>query len=403
MSALHQLMDQAQLAPGYRVVIFFILTLGAIALAFCLVLVAHHGVTSTRRRRRTAVVQRAMPFLAPYVATGDKLAQGVAESRRLHGDWATAIVLREARRELRGDRAALLTAALVDMGEIARLRHQLQSRQDWRRIQAARELGQCGGDEARDLLVQALEDKSPEVRRAAREGLLADARSASIKAAIASFRNDSDVVPTWQRSFYARLAATAPDEVRDLLASQSLERAEEKLALEALGEARVATALPLARARLADPEPELRATAARVIGKLGDAQSIPLLTGMLSDPEWFVRAAAAKAFDNLRVDDGAFRALRRSMSDETWWVRVNAAHALAQQGDGGVETLLSAVEGDDAYSRDAGLAALGHAMMAPATRRRLEGTLRRMPEDSPASPLRRLLESVPPDRRPIAH
>src|SRR6187401_3771323 len=128
MSALHQLMDQAQLAPGYRVVIFFIMTLGAIALAFCLVLVAHHGVTSTRRRRRTAVVQRAMPFLAPYVATGDKLAEGVAESRRRHGDWATAIVLREARRELRGERAALLTAALVDMGEITRLRHELQSR-----------------------------------------------------------------------------------------------------------------------------------------------------------------------------------------------------------------------------------------------------------------------------------
>jgi HEAT repeat protein len=127
-----------------------------------------------------------------------------------------------------------------------------------------------------------------------------------------------------------------------------------------------------------------------------------LLTTMLSDPEWFVRAAAAKAFDSLRVDDGAFGALRRCMSDETWWVRVNAAHALAQQGDGGVETLLAAVEGDDAFSRDAGLAALGHAMMAPATRRRLEGTLLRMPEDSPAAPLRRLLESVPPGPRPVA-
>jgi hypothetical protein len=46
------------------------------------------------------------------------------------------------------------------------------------------------------------------------------------------------------------------------------------------------------------------------------------------------------------------------------------------------------------------LAALGHAMMAPAARRRLQSTLSRLPDDSPAAPLRRLLESVPSGPRP---
>jgi HEAT repeat protein len=387
-------MDQAQLAPAYRVVVLIILALGMAALAFCVILVAHHGVTSVRRRRRAVLVQRATPFLAAHVATGQQLRMVVAEARRRYGDWATAIVLREARRELRGGRADRLTAALLDMGEVARLIRLLHSHQHWRRPQAAHELGQCGGDEARDALLEATTDRAPVVRRAARDGLLADGRPSSIKAAIVSYLEDAPSGTTWRRSFYARLAAVSPEDLRSLLASGALGRQEEKLALEALGEARVAEALPLARERLADADPELRATAGRVVGKLADQASMPALTGLLRDPEWFVRAAAAKAFAGLDADDEALRGLHATLSDETWWVRVNAAHALAQQGDRGLETLLAAVDGDDPFSRDAGLAALGQAVMTPAARKRFEGSLLRLPADSPVAPLRRLLESV---------
>ena len=400
MNPFDALMDQAQLAPGYRAVIGFIVALGLIALAFCVALVVHHGVTSTRRRRRTSLMQRATPFLAAHVASGDKLRAGVVESRRKFGDWATAIVLREARREVRGERATRLTEALVEMGEVKRLRHALHSRQAWRRVQVVRELSQCGGDEARDALVEATRDKAPEVRRAAREGLLVDGRPESIKTAIASYREDAPTGTTWRRSFYAQLAGASAVDLRGLLESGTLDREEEKLALEALGEARVAAALPLARERLNASEPEIRATAARVVGKLADASSMPALVRLLGDPEWFVRAAAAKAFDSLKADEAAFKALRASLADESWWVRVNAAHALAQQGESGVEHLMNAVDGTDAFSRDAGLAALGHAMMAPAARRRLQSTLSRLPDDSPAAPLRRLLESVTPWTRP---
>jgi HEAT repeat protein len=401
MSAFDQLMSQAQLAPAYRVVILFLLALAAIALTLCVALVAHHAFTTARRRRRTALMQRAMPFLSPYIPAGDGLAAAVAESRRRFGDWATAIVLREARREVGVDRAAQISAALIDMGEVARLRRRVRSRQDWRRVQAVRELGQCGGDEARDLLLAATRDKSPVVRQAAREGLLGDGRRSSIEAALASYRQDAPAGTMARRSFYVRLAGSAPDELRALLATGTLAREEAKLALEALGEARVAEALPLARERLAASDPELRATAARVIGKLGDGTSVPPLSRLLGDPEWFVRAAAAKAFDSLKVDETAFRGLRENLSDEVWWVRANAARALAQQGDDGIETLLGALHGPDAFSRDAGLAALGHAMMAPVARRRLEVAVSRLPPDSPAAPLRRLLESVPSGPGPV--
>ena len=396
MNFLNGLMDQAQLAPAYRLVVHVIVLLGLLALAFCVVLVVHHGVTSTRRRRRTLRVEQATPLLASSIGTGEKLRAAIIESRRKHGDWATSVVLREARREIRGERADQISVALVEMGEVTRLRGLLRSRQDWRRVQAARELGQCGGDEARDALVEASRDPSHEVRRAAREGLLADGRPESVEVAIASYRADETPGASWRRSFHARLAMVAPDKLAGSLARGELSGIEEKLALEALGEARYAEAVPLARARLSHADPEIRATAARVVGKLGDRGTTAELRQLLSDEHWYVRAAAAKAFESVEVDDATFRALRAGLSDETWWVRANAAHALAQRGDRGVETLLDAVQGEDAFSRDVGLAALGHAMMVPAARRHLELALRRLPADSPALPLRRLLDAVPP-------
>lgn len=401
MTTFHRLIDEAQLAPAYRVVIVFILTLGAIAFALCVALVAHHAFTTARRRRRTALMKRALPFLSPHLPAGDGLAAAVAESRRRFGDWATAIVLREARREVAADRAAQISAALIDMGEVARLRRLVRSRQDWRRVQAVRELGQCGGDEARDLLLAATRDDSPVVRQAAREGLIGDGRPPAIAAAIASYREDAPAGTMSRRAFYVRLAGTAPDELRALVGTGDLAREEEKLALEALGEAHVEEALPLARERLAATDPEIRATAARVVGKLADSASVPTLTRLLSDPEWFVRAAAAKAFHSLKVDDAAVKGLRENLSDGVWWVRANAARALVQQGDDGIEMLLGAMHGTDAFSRDAGLAALGHAMAAPVARRRLELAVSRLPADSPTAPLRRLLESVPSGPRPV--
>ena len=395
MNFLNGLMDQAQLAPAYRLVVHVIFALGLVALAFCVLLVVHHGITSTRRRRRSLRVERATPLLASSIGTGAKLKAAIVESRREHGDWATSVVLREARREIRGEQADQISVALTEMGEVTRLRGLLRSRQDWRRVQAARELGQCGGDEARDALAEASRDPVHEVRRAAREGLLADGRKESVEAAIASYKADDTSGLSWRRSFHARLAMVAPETLAASLANGELSGSEEKLALEALGEARYAQALPLARARLAHAEPEIRATAARVVGKLGDRGSSADLTRLLSDEQWYVRAAAAKAFESVEVDDATFRALRERLADEAWWVRANAAHALAQRGERGVESLLDAVQGEDAFSRDIGLAALGHAMMVPASRRHLELSLRRLPPDSPALPLRRLLDTVP--------
>jgi HEAT repeat protein len=395
MTFLQSLWSQAQLAPAFKIVILSVVVLGALAALACALLVTHHGLTSIRRRRRGHRVERATLSLAPHLVSGDTLQAAVAESRRAHGDWATSIVLREARGHATRERAALLSSALLDMGEVERLTRLAGSRRGWRRSQAVRELGQCGGDDVLAVLLEATRDSSAEVRRGAREGLLGDGRPTSVRAAIRAYLEDGRMGSASKRSFYSQLAGTAGDSLRDLLRGGTLSSDEEKLALEAMGDARNPDVLPMARERLAAPDPELRATAARVVGKLADQESSAALGRLLHDEEWYVRAAAAKAFSSLAQEEASQRRLAGLLEDEVWWVRANAAHALAQHGNEGVDALLAAINGQDEYSRDAALAALGLAIVTPGARQRLQDRLQGTTESTHAAPLRRLLEAVP--------
>jgi len=372
MSGLDHLWSEAQLATAFRAIAIAILVLTALITVFCLGLVVHHAFSSRRRNRRARLVRRANPFLAGFIGGWEPLGTAVREARGRYGDWATAVVLRDARRELRGARAAEISAALLEMGEVRRLRLAASSRAEWRRAQAVRDLGLCGGDEARAELLEAAQDSASEVRRAARDGLLSDGSPESIQAAMRSFLKDAPTRTTWRPSFYAHLASAAAGELRGLLSSGALAGDEEKLGLEALGEVRDPEVVPLARVRLSAPDPEIRATAARVLGKLGDNKSGPEIVSLLRDSEWFVRAAAARAFESLKADEAAISALAVGLSDENWWVRNNATQALASQGERGAEVLLSAAFGLDVFSRDAALAAMSRFPLVPAAKSRFD-------------------------------
>jgi HEAT repeat protein len=371
-SGLDDLWSQAHLATAFRAITIAVLILVVLITVFCFGLVVHHAFSSRRRNRRGRLVRQANPYLAASIGGWEPLGTAVREARSRFGDWATAVVLRDARRELRGARAAEISAALLEMGEVRRLRLAARSRVEWKRAQAVRDLGQCGGDEAQAELLEAAQDSVPEVRRAARDGLLSDGRPQSVQAAMRSFLRDAPTRTTWRPSFYAHLASAAAGELRRLLSSGTLTGDEEKLGLEALGEVRDPEAVPLARMRLSAPDPEIRATAARVLGKLGDTESGPELVSLLRDSEWFVRAAAARAFESLRADEAAISALAVGLSDETWWVRNNATQALASQGEAGAGVLLSAAFGMDVFSRDAALAALGRFPLVPAAKSRFD-------------------------------
>ncbi len=357
-----------------------VLVLTSIVLLLSLTVFIHHLVTDRQRRLNRERFEAAVLLLAPHLVAGNasSLEAAVSGCRSSQGDRAVALVLRRARYDIKGPIVDLISRVLIDMGEVRKLMKEAGSRRDWRRAVAIRGLGECGGEEARGALVRAATDPSSEVRRAAREGLLTDGSTEAIKVAIESFLTDLPRRAGWRRSFYARLAASASEELLELATSGRLGTQEEKLALEALGDANCVKALPIAIMRAADASAEMRATAVRVIGKLGHTSELPLVTQALDDPEWFVRAAAARSLEWIVATTTMVRGtpdenricalLGRKLTDTSWWVRANAARALSRAGTSGIRVLVEASEGTDNFARDAAIAALAMAPLSGDTR-----------------------------------
>ncbi len=382
-------LDISQLGPvGVAVLVM----LGIVLVLFGIVLL-HHILTDQERSRNRERFEHVAVALAPHtVSSSAKLFDAVEQSRRSDGDQAVALVLRRIRHDLDSPVCDTITGILDKMGEIDSLLREANSRRDWKRAIAVRGLGECGGVKALRVLVTAADDQSPEVRRAAREGLLANATPRAIHAAIRSFIRDLPRRSGWRRSFYSRLAVSAAEELTALIRSGELSTSEEKLAIEALGDAGRPAALKLALERVSAEDAESRGTAMRVIGKVGTERELPLLLEGLKDPEWFVRAAAARAIEWLlalrQVSDTnpllltAAEHLGSRLDDGSWWVRANAARALSRIGQPGVNILLRLVESSDRYARDAAIAAISMASLPEATRLTIRAKIDRIMESN---------------------
>ncbi|MEW6363560.1 MAG: HEAT repeat domain-containing protein [Acidobacteriota bacterium] len=371
-----------------------VLTLGAVVTVVCFALLAHHMLSSRRRQYRAALVARAIKLLAPVVATGGDLDLAVADARRRVGDRAVAEVLRRARLELKGAVASQLSRLLSEMGETSRLAQEARSRRTWKRTAAIRGLGECGGDQACNYLITAAQDPQPAVRRAARDALLSDRREESVRAAVISFLDDVPKRSGWRREFYSRLASVASGALLDLTTSGKLEPREEKLALEALGDVRERRAIPHARARLSAEDAELRATAVRVLGKLGDIESEQSMVRLLDDPESFVRSTAARAIEAIPAQASTLDALGKRLTDPVWWVRANAAHTLAHKGEDGAQILVEIMEGSDRYAQQISISALTHVNFSRAIQERLEQLLPRFSSDPETGAMLALLRTA---------
>jgi HEAT repeat protein len=86
-------------------------------------------------------------------------------------------------------------------------------------------------------------------------------------------------------------------------------------------------------ARLKDENAEVRAAAARSLGKLEDARAVPGLIGALKDVEPKVRSAAAEALGQFK-DSRAIDALSAALNDTNTEVKQNVLEALSQYEEG---------------------------------------------------------------------
>ncbi|WP_343713314.1 HEAT repeat domain-containing protein [Inquilinus sp.] len=129
-----------------------------------------------------------------------------------------------------------------------------------------------------------------------------------------------------QPELFLRLAGTAPD-VRQRV-----------LALDALGEAGLLTALPVVLAAAGDPVVDVRAQAFRTLAKLAHPAAAPAVQRGLADPAWEVRTQAARCAAAIGLTE-LTGDLEGRLHDEVWWVRMRAAEALAGLGEAGLAIL----------------------------------------------------------------
>lgn len=365
------LRDPASIVSNGVVLLFVVVVI------LTIVVVVHHVVTERKRQLNRLRFESAALALAPYLVSADRdLERQIPAARLRCGDRAVALVLRRARHDLKGELADRVSAILNEMGEVARLLHGAGSRRDWRRLTRFRALAECGGARARKALMQAaMEDRSEDVRAAAREGLLQDGSEEAVRAAVQSFVSAPPTQAGARHSFYIRLAAASEGEISALMRSGSLPAADQKLALEAVGDVGRRSAMLLAKEHIMSHDPEMRASAIRVIGKIGGEGEIRMAVHALDDMEWYVRAAAARTLEwllslapgsvNSARRQNARERLRKHLTDPSWWVRANSARALAAAGVEGVELLYRAAESEHQEAKEAAGAVLAMLQTLP--------------------------------------
>lgn len=243
----------------------------------------------------------------------------------------------------------------LSLGLEKRALRAIRSRDPARRATAATWLGyMTGRAEGRDALRKALNDRDLDVRLAAAQAIVYRGyawMTVSILKALAlpgpwPLQRTSEIL--------VRLGPAAIDPLCDFVRTHPREGSGPALqvAINVLGLLSARAAVPETLDLLNHPEIELRVTAAKALGGMGDWRATGPLSQVLCDPKWEVRSMAAKSLGQLR-DPGAVDALERALADKAWWVRFSAAQALLSIGQPGIQRLRQATAGhQDQFARD---------------------------------------------------
>ncbi|HET6143820.1 MAG TPA: HEAT repeat domain-containing protein [Candidatus Acidoferrales bacterium] len=106
-----------------------------------------------------------------------------------------------------------------------------------------------------------------------------------------------------------------------------------------------------------DPNPEVRACAARALAALPLPLAIPVLSALIRDDVWFVRLRATSAMNQV-LHPRAIPILLEAIRDSNRMVRIRAAEALPKFEHESVDILQSIVDSRDQYALHAMISAL---------------------------------------------
>ena len=266
-----------------------------------------------------------------------------------------SIVIQEISAATDKDRAGL-QEFLRHTGLVDRCISRVQGGYGWARRRAILALGAMRVPEAIAPLSEALDDWQLHTRMAAVESLgrthLAEAAEPIIETfMVGGLKVPADpIANALVRCFMERPSALMPylrrsqGESRELLARVASELASSSMADEMMILA-------------ADPQPEVRAAAARALALAPLVVAIPALADLARDEVWFVRLRAATALNEI-PHPRTIPILLEAVRDPNRLVRIRAAAALAKFQQETVEILQSIVDSRDRYALHAMISAL---------------------------------------------
>jgi HEAT repeat protein len=266
-----------------------------------------------------------------------------------------SIVLQEIGAATDKDRAGL-QEFLRASGLLGRCIERVRRGRGWSRRRAMLALGAMRVPEAIAPLTEALNDWQLDTRMTAVQALGRTGLAHAAEPIIEAYMDGGPKVPTGPaanalvRCYMDRPEALLPHlrrssgESRELLA-----RVASELATQSMADEMILLA--------GDPEPEVRACAAKALAVAPLPVAIPALANLVRDEVWFVRLRAVSALNQI-LHPRAIPILLEAMRDSNRLVRMRAAAALARFEHEAVEILHSVVDSHDRYALHAMISAL---------------------------------------------
>lgn len=256
-------------------------------------------------------------------------------------------VLVELSRTISGESRTRLSRMAADLGVLTRARGRLHSRLWWRRLQAVRTLQslEAGGHP----YLQLLTDPHPAVRAQAAEWAAEEPGPRAAEALLGVFMREDLLSRFTAQQSLLQLGNLAVEPVAGFLVTHT--GAELVPALHvAIALAQPAFAAPAVR-HCSNPDPQIRALAAELLGTVGGREGSATLASLLADPELTVRASAAGALGRIGHWPAAVQ-IAGLLRDPEWEVRRAAGFALRALGSPGELMLRRYVADADPFAAD---------------------------------------------------
>ena len=245
---------------------------------------------------------------------------------------------------LRGKDRETLGVILDRLGAVDAARRQAKSKRAVARAEAGEFLGESGSPEAVRDLVQLLQDPDAKVRWAAARGLGRLGHPSAVPALLGSIDGSLPVPVDVVAGAVAEIRECPVPLLREGLSSPSVPK--RALTVELLGRFQaLAAADEVIDLLYSDPSVEVRARAARSLGRMGSPRAVKPLLGCVGDGAVATRAQAIWALGEMGALE-AIPALRTTLLGSSHHLGELAADALVAMGPSGIRVLNELAAGD---------------------------------------------------------